>query len=233
MSNLIPKPIVDKNGKKTTVNVKADSGESATSRVKSIPTTPATVEPEPEYEWTPPEKVSFDDMKKRAADIHAEAKVRLEGRRWVISIELDVEEDDTLPERFNGTPAAKALSSYDTEYGNELRAYNRDYGTLPLEIIAEKYNRSYAEYDLAVEFTNDLLRSEGLRSLEKIVTQNVELTTERERDIFLAYTDRGGNRNVEGSEEVREAINAYTKANLADTDARIKKLEDEYYQEDY
>jgi hypothetical protein len=221
MSNLTPKPIVDKNGKATTVHVKNDGATAGKNRA-------AAVAPQSAYEEdVAPERVGYEEALRRAKAIHPDAKLTLSSGKWEISIDLDIQEDmTTLPARFDGTPAAEALANeHYSGWRNELedwseQAYSRN---MPLEIVAESYNATYKLRSIQREWTNKQLTDRGLRTYEQITEvarDDFGSITDEERAYYLEDFNRDG--KSRGAAYAREA----TKEDFA----RLSAMEDAYYE---
>ena len=184
MSNLTPKPIVDKNGKATTVHVK-DGNDATPSRVSNVPTAPPVVEEE--WVYTPPETATYDQMKERAAAMHPDAKLSLEYGKWVITIETELEEPHELPERFRDTPAwdkYNQLESGENGLYRWIRKGGEGSDSFPLEVNAEYYNLAAEKHILLRQWYDTKMKEVGGRSWEKILQLPSGTATVVEKEVI-------------------------------------------------
>ena len=191
MSKLTPKPIVDKNGKSTTVHVKAENTDTSASRVAAVSPAPPATE---EEEWTPPERISYEQMKERAAAIHPDAKLSLSHGEWVVTIETGVYESHELPERFRGTPAwDKFHESNNGESGlHEWVDNGGGVRDAPNEVNAEYYNLNYESHVLRRIWYDGKMKEIGGRTYEQILRLEPGAATEEEKAVIRDYLgDKG------------------------------------------
>jgi len=214
MNNLTRKPIVDKNGKATTVHVKTDTTDAATSRVSGVPANPPVVP-----EWTPPEVATLAQMKEKARALHPDAEVHLDGRRWVITLPTDIEEDRTLPDYLKDTPAWEAANTYDPSIGgSELdrwQDHNRSGGST-IEEVALNYNIAVTAHHYNKMWFDEQAEKRGLRSFDEIIAEGNPDATEDEKQLIREWSEYRTNSS--------SAVSQYTREKQADMYNRLEEI---------
>lgn len=135
-------------------------------------------------------QVSYENMSVFAKTYHPNAKVTIVDGEYNIVIPVDAKPLTTLPDKFNGTPAAEAFKVFEPEYGSQLQYWATEQcnmGEFPLEGLAELFNAEDARQKEYVQLRNqmfnekypDMTYDEWLDSVPKNGMSDEELEENR------------------------------------------------------
>jgi len=179
MSDLVPVPIVDKNGKHTTVHKRLHN------QIKSVRAAVVQIR---SFSNEEPETVSFEEALNIAREVDPDAKVLVKEGKTFIRVDdgnLDIEVpwtlSDELPGIFKGTYAESALAQKDETYGDELHRWadaHSIYSYTPTPVIAAYYNIEANKMALKREWIEKKAAKLGVRNPNEIMNAIVQYEKE-------------------------------------------------------